>query len=108
MATTTKPDRLYYTGNDEADRLIAREPLALLIGFALDQQVPVPTAFTGPLKIKQRLGSLETRGLPALEPQRREAPLPEKPAAPRLPWSRAARVARDPPRARWRRMRPPA
>ncbi len=53
------PDRLYFTGNDEADALIAQDPLALLIGFALDQQVPVPTAFTGPLKIKQRLGTLE-------------------------------------------------
>ena len=41
------PDRLHFTGNDEADELLAQEPMALLIGFALDQQVPVPTAFAG-------------------------------------------------------------
>ena len=55
------PDRLHFTGNDEADELIAHDPLALLIGFALDQQVPVQTAFAGPLKIKQRLGTLDAR-----------------------------------------------
>ena len=53
------PEALHFTGDPEADALIARDPLALLIGFALDQQVPVPTAFSGPLKLKQRLGSLE-------------------------------------------------
>ena len=52
------PERLYYTDSDEANELIATDPLALLIGFALDQQVTVPTAFLGPLKIKQRLGTL--------------------------------------------------
>ncbi len=41
------PDRLHYTPNDDANELIARDPLALLIGFALDQQVTVPTAFLG-------------------------------------------------------------
>src|SRR6478752_493067 len=55
----TAPDRLYYTGVDEADELIAHDPFALLVGFALDQQVPVPTAFQGPLKLKQRLGTLD-------------------------------------------------
>ena len=39
------PERLDFTGDDEADALIAREPLALLIGFALDQQITVQTAF---------------------------------------------------------------
>ena len=53
------PDRLHYTNSEEANQLIATDPLALLIGFALDQQVPVQTAFLGPLKIKQRLGTLE-------------------------------------------------
>jgi hypothetical protein len=52
------PDRLHFTGNDEAHRLLAEEPLALLIGFALDQQVSVPVAFSGRLKTKQRLGTL--------------------------------------------------
>jgi hypothetical protein len=44
----TVPDRLYFTGSDEADELLARDPMALLVGFALDQQVPVPKAFSGP------------------------------------------------------------
>jgi hypothetical protein len=41
VPTRTTPDRLHFTGNDEADRLLAQEPFALLMGFALDQQVPV-------------------------------------------------------------------
>jgi hypothetical protein len=49
MGTTTRTDRLTFTGDDEADRLLVAEPLALLIGFALDQQVTVQKAFTGPL-----------------------------------------------------------
>ena len=53
------PDALHFTGNAEADELIAAEPLALLVGFVLDQQVTVPTAFSGPLKLKQRLGRID-------------------------------------------------
>src|SRR5437868_2555279 len=73
MATASKPDALHFTGNEEADRLLAREPLALLIGFALDQQVPVQTAFTGPLKVKQRLGTLEPGRLATTDPAKLEA-----------------------------------
>jgi uncharacterized HhH-GPD family protein len=89
MATTAAPDRLYYTGDDEANALLVREPLALLIGFALDQQVPVPTAFTGPLKIKQRVGTLDAHTLATtdLEPAFRE-----KPAVHRFPGNMAKRV----------------
>jgi uncharacterized HhH-GPD family protein len=83
------PDRLHFTGNDEADELLAREPLALLIGFALDQQVPVQTAFSGPLKIKQRLGSLE---LAHRDPAEVEAAFREKPAVHRFPGAMAKRV----------------
>jgi uncharacterized HhH-GPD family protein len=80
---------LYFTGNDEADELLADEPMALLIGFALDQQVTVPTAFSGPLKIKQRVGTLDARTLATtdLEPVFRE-----KPAVHRFPGSMAKRV----------------
>src|SRR2546425_12030074 len=91
MATTTKPDRLYYTGNDEADRLIAREPFALLMGFALDQQVPVPTAFSGPLKLKQRLGTVDPRKIAATDPAKLEAAFREKPAIHRFPANMARR-----------------
>ena len=57
MATQTKPDRLHYTGDAEADALLAEDPFALLVGLALDQQVSTPTAFSGPLKLKQRFGT---------------------------------------------------
>jgi uncharacterized HhH-GPD family protein len=83
------PDKLHFTGNDEADALLARDPLALLIGFALDQQVPVQTAFSGPLKIKQRLGTLE---LAHRDPGEVEAAFREKPAVHRFPGSMAKRV----------------
>jgi uncharacterized HhH-GPD family protein len=80
---------LYFTADDEANALLAQEPMALLIGFALDQQVPVPTAFSGPLKIKQRVGSLDAHTLATtdLEPAFRE-----KPAVHRFPGNMARRV----------------
>ena len=86
------PDRLYFTGNDEADALIAQDPLALLIGFALDQQVPVPTAFTGPLKIRQRLGTLDAEAIAGMDPGKLEAAFREKPAVHRFPGNMARRV----------------
>jgi uncharacterized HhH-GPD family protein len=83
------PDRLYFTDDDEANELIARDPLALLVGFALDQQVTVQKAFTGPLAIKQRLGRFDAQTLAGtdLEPVFRE-----KPAIHRYPGSMAERV----------------
>jgi uncharacterized HhH-GPD family protein len=83
------PDALHFTGDAEADALLAQEPIALLIGFALDQQVPVPTAFSGPLKIKQRVGTLDAHTLAVtdLEPAFRE-----KPAVHRFPGNMAKRV----------------
>jgi uncharacterized HhH-GPD family protein len=86
------PDRLHFTDSDEANQLLAREPLALLIGFALDQQVTVPTAFQGPLKIKQRLGTLDAGDLAHLDPARVEAAFREKPAVHRFPGAMATRV----------------
>jgi uncharacterized HhH-GPD family protein len=86
------PDRLHFTGNDEADQLIAEDPLALLIGFALDQQVPVPTAFLGPLKLKQRLGSLQAARIARMDPAQLEAAFRERPAVHRFPGNMARRV----------------
>ena len=91
MATTV-PDRLHFTGDDEADELIARDPFALLVGFALDQQVPVQTAFRGPLKLKQRLGTLEPGAIAATDPGRVEAAFREKPAIHRFPGNMARRI----------------
>ena len=92
VATATKPERLYFTGNDEADALIAQDPMALLIGFALDQQVPVQTAFSGPLKLKQRLGTLDPVRLAKTDPADLEAAFREKPAIHRFPGAMAQRV----------------
>jgi uncharacterized HhH-GPD family protein len=83
------PEALYFTNSDEANELLASDPLALLIGFALDQQVPVQTAFSGPLKIKQRLGTLE---IAHLDPMQVESAFREKPAVHRFPGSMATRV----------------
>lgn len=89
---TTRPDRLHFTGNDEADELLAREPFALLVGFALDQQVPVQTAFAGPLELKQRLGTLEPGEIAVADPARLAEVFREKPAIHRFPGSMAERV----------------
>jgi uncharacterized HhH-GPD family protein len=86
------PDALHFTGNAEADRLIAAEPLALLIGFVLDQQVPVPTAFSGPLKLQQRLGRLDACEIARLDPERLDSLFREKPAIHRFPGNMAKRV----------------
>jgi uncharacterized HhH-GPD family protein len=87
------PDRLHFTDSDEANELLAREPLALLIGFALDQQVPVQTAFSAPLKIKQRLGTLDAAAIAKLDPQELDAAFRERPAVHRFPGTMATRVA---------------
>jgi uncharacterized HhH-GPD family protein len=92
VATATKPKALHFTGNDEADSLLADDPMALLIGFALDQQVPVQTAFTGPLKLKQRLGTLEPGRIAKTDPGKLEAAFREKPAIHRFPGTMAQRV----------------
>ena len=92
MATAMKPDRLHFTGNDEADALLASDPFALLVGLALDQQVPVQTAFTGPLKLKQRLGTLDPGKIAATDPAELEGVFREKPAVHRFPGNMARRV----------------
>ena len=87
------PDALYFTDSDEANELIAQDPLALLIGFALDQQVTVPTAFAGPLKLKQRLGGeLDPARIVAVDPAEFEQIFRERPAIHRFPGAMARRV----------------
>jgi uncharacterized HhH-GPD family protein len=91
MKTKAAP-RMEWTGNAEADALVAHDPLALLIGFCLDQQIPVEKAFLGPLDIQRRLGTLDARELAAIDPGRFEAAFRERPAIHRFPASMAARV----------------
>jgi uncharacterized HhH-GPD family protein len=88
----TTPDRLHFTGNDDADALIAEEPLALLIGFVLDQQVSVQKAFSGPLELKRRLGSLEAAQIAGTDPGELDRIFREKPALHRYPGTMAERT----------------
>jgi uncharacterized HhH-GPD family protein len=83
------PDRLYFTDSDEANALIAADPMALLVGFLLDQQVTVQKAFVGPLALQERLGTLDADTLATadLEPVFRA-----RPAIHRFPGSMARRV----------------
>jgi uncharacterized HhH-GPD family protein len=89
---TTAPDRLYFTDDDEANALIARDPLALLVGFVLDQQVTVQAAFTGPAKLVHRLGALDAGQIAGMEPAELERVFAERPVVHRYPRSMARRV----------------
>ena len=86
---TQKPTAIPFTDSDDANRLLASDPLALLVGFALDQQVTVQKAFMGPLVIRERLGAFDAEVLAGadLEPIFRE-----KPAVHRYPGAMAGRV----------------
>ena len=83
------PERLYFTDSDDACALIAEDPMALLVGFELDQQVTVRKAFAGPLALKERLGAVDAETLASadLEPVFRERPVIH-----RYPRSMAQRV----------------
>jgi uncharacterized HhH-GPD family protein len=83
------PKALWFTNDEEAATLLAQDPFALLIGFAIDQQVPVPTAFMGPLRLKQRVGTLDPKKLAKLD---LEPAFREKPAIHRFPGTMAQRV----------------
>jgi uncharacterized HhH-GPD family protein len=86
------PEALYFTESDEANQLIARDPLALLIGFAIDQQITVQQAFAGPLRLKQRIGTLNAAEIAAMDPVRLEDAFRERPAIHRFPRAMARRV----------------
>ena len=77
------PDRLHFTPSDEANVLIATDPMALLVGFVLDQQVTVQKAFTGPLALQERLGSIDAVHDRA---GRSRADLSRAPRDPPVPW----------------------
>src|ERR671910_2714559 len=83
------PERLYFTESDEANALIASDPMALLLGFELDQRVTVMKAFQGPLALKERLGAIDAATLAAAD---LEPVFFEKPVIHRYPRSMAKRV----------------
>jgi uncharacterized HhH-GPD family protein len=86
------PEALHFTGDDEADRLLAHDPLALLIGFALDQQVTVQKAFAGPLELQRRLGALDAAQIAGMDADELELVFRAKPALHRFPGAMATRV----------------
>jgi uncharacterized HhH-GPD family protein len=83
------PDRLHFTDSDEANELIASDPMALLVGLALDQQVTVQQAFLGPLRLRERLGAIDASTLATVE---LGSVFREKPAIHRYPAKMAERV----------------
>jgi uncharacterized HhH-GPD family protein len=90
---------LHITGDDDADRLLTDDPLALLIGMLLDQQIAMETAFSGPLKIAERTGaaaggtaSLDAAALASHDPEAFVDLFRQTPAVHRFPGSMASRV----------------
>ena len=83
---------LPFTGDDAADRLLVDEPFALLVGFALDQQVTVQKAFSGPAELKRRLGHLDAARIAMMEPGELDVVFRERPALHRFPGSMAGKV----------------
>ena len=83
------PNRLYFTESDEANALIASDPMALLVGFELDQRVTVMKAFQGPLALKERLGAIDAATLASAD---LEPVFFAKPVIHRYPRSMAKRV----------------
>ena len=94
MATRTAqaPSHLHFTGNDEADALLAEKPLALLIGFVLDQQVSVQKAFSGPLELKRRIGTLDAAAIAGMDPGDLDRAFRERHALHRFPGTMAMRT----------------
>ena len=92
LVAAQAPTKLHFTGNDEADALLAAEPLALLIGFVLDQQVPVQKAFSGPLELKRRIGALDAARIAGMDPGELDRAFRERPALHRFPGTMAVRT----------------
>lgn len=89
---TTTLDRLPFTGDDDADRLLVTDALALLIGFELDQQVTVQKAFSGPAELRRRIGHLDAAKIAATDPAELIEVFRKPPALHRFPGAMAARV----------------
>ena len=83
---------LHITGDPAADELLTDNPLALLVGMLLDQQVPMETAFAGPLKIEQRTGAADAAAIAGMDPEKFLEAFKQTPSVHRFPGSMAARV----------------
>ncbi|MBI00044.1 MAG: Fe-S cluster assembly protein HesB [Acidimicrobiaceae bacterium] len=83
---------LVITGDDDADLLLNTDPLALLIGMLLDQQVPMEWAFKGPATLQKRLGHLDPAAIAEMDPEVFLEACRAKPAIHRFPKSMAGRI----------------
>lgn len=83
---------MHITGDAGADRLLSEEPLALLVGMLLDQQVPMETAFAGPAKIRERLGAFDAATIATHDPEKLAEVFKQTPAVHRFPGSMAERT----------------
>lgn len=83
---------LHLAGEPKADRLLSENPLALLIGMTLDQQIAMEVAFAGPLKIEQRLGAVDAKSIADADPEAFAELFKQTPAVHRFPGSMAGRV----------------
>jgi uncharacterized HhH-GPD family protein len=90
--TLERADHLFFTEDEAANALLASDPMALLIGFVLDQQVSVLKAFSGPLELKRRIGSLDARAIAEMSPAALEEAFRRQPALHRFPGSMARRT----------------
>lgn len=86
------PSSLPFSGDPQADALLARDPMALLIGYVLDQQVPIQKAFSGPLELLRRVGTLDARALALMDPDILERAFRQRPALHRFPGNMARRT----------------
>jgi uncharacterized HhH-GPD family protein len=92
MSHPVPPSALPFTGNTEADALLAADPLAMLIGFALDQQVTVQKAFAGPYELRRRIGTLDAAAIATMDPEALGVAFRTPPALHRFPGNMAGRV----------------
>jgi uncharacterized HhH-GPD family protein len=84
---------LHLAQHKEADRLLSKDPLALLIGMVLDQQVPLEWAFQGPYTLRDRLGhAYDAAGLAEMDQEELTRLFAARPALHRYPSSMAKRV----------------
>jgi uncharacterized HhH-GPD family protein len=92
MESASRSALLPWTGDDEADRLLETDPLALLIGFVLDQQVTLQKAFSGPLELKRRIATLDAAAIAAMDTAELENVFARRPALHRFPGNMARRT----------------
>ncbi len=83
---------LHLASSPEANELLAEDPLALLIGMLLDQQIPLEKAFSGPYVLRERLGALDAATIADYPPESFAALCAKPPAVHRFPSSMAARI----------------